>query len=157
MTDKELMLAAIKEAEEGILAGDGGPFGAVVSFEGEIIGKAHNSVLKDKDSTHHAEMQAISRASSSLDKFDLSRCTIYTTTEPCPMCFSAIHWARIDKIVYGSGIQDVMALGFNELAIPALKLKKMSDLTVQIESGFMLDECKDLLSKWSSLPNRQTY
>lgn len=157
MTDQELMSIAILEAEKGMLAGNGGPFGAVIAFKGEIIGKAHNSVLKDKDPTHHAEIMAISRASSKLDKFDISGCTIYTTTEPCPMCFSAVHWAKIDKIVYGTSIQDVMALGFNELTVSASKLKEMSDSAVIIEPGFMLKECKDLLLKWSTLPNRETY
>lgn len=151
------MIMAIDEAARGMSSGDGGPFGVVIAREGEVIARAHNTVLKDNNATHHAEILAISEASSKLKAFDLSGCTIYTTTEPCPMCFSAIHWARIDKIVYGTEISDVKALGFNELTISAQEMKERSGSRLNIISGFMLEECQELLKAWQAMPNKQTY
>ena len=98
------MKAAIEEAENGIHAGDGGPFGCVIVKDGEIIGKGHNEVVKRKDPTCHGEIMAIHEASRTLDSFDLSGCELYTTGEPCPMCMGAILWANIDRVYYGCNI-----------------------------------------------------
>ena len=101
MKDKNyFMRIALKEAEKGMEKGEGGPFGAVIVKDGEIISKAHNEVLKTNDPTAHAEMVAIRRASKKLGRFNLSDCDIYSTCEPCPMCFSAIHWAKIKKLYF---------------------------------------------------------
>ena len=156
--DEELyMKLAIEEAEEGIKRGEGGPFGAVVVEEGEVLSKAHNTVLKDNDPTRHAEIKAISEAAGKKGSFDLSGCVIYSTTEPCPMCFSAIHWARISRIVYGTGIEDVKRLGFNELAISAAGMKEKGASDVEITGSFMRAECIELLKKWEALPGKEVY
>ncbi|MFH1877276.1 MAG: nucleoside deaminase [Candidatus Omnitrophota bacterium] len=155
--DKLLMAIAIEEAYKGIRAGHGGPFGAVVTRGGKVIAKAHNTVLKDKDPVQHAEMRAISMAAGIFRSYDLSGCEIYSTTEPCPMCFSAIHWARIDGVIYGTAIEDVAELGFNELAIHAETMKKTGKSRVRVRGGFMREECVQLLSFWQSLPDRKVY
>ena len=87
----KFMEEAFREAQKGIAAGDGGPFGAVIVKDGEIIARGHNEVVKTNDPTSHAEMSAIRNASSRLQNFKLEGCTLYVTGEPCPMCFSAIH------------------------------------------------------------------
>ncbi len=88
----EFMELAIKEAEKGIRANEGGPFGVVIVRNGEVIAQNHNQVLGTNDPTAHAEMNAIRDASKKLGTFDLSDCEIYSTCEPCPMCLGAIHW-----------------------------------------------------------------
>ena len=84
------MTEAINEALDGIRNGHGGPFGCVIVKDGEIIGRGHNMVLNDKDSTAHGEITAIRDAEQALDSYDLSGCILYTTGEPCPMCLYAI-------------------------------------------------------------------
>jgi len=86
---EKYMKKAIEEAYEGIKSGEGGPFGAVIVKGGRIIGAGHNTVLKDNDPTAHAEVNAIRSASQKINNYDLSGSVLYTTTEPCPMCFSA--------------------------------------------------------------------
>jgi len=119
------MLLAISKAEENILTGEGGPFGAVVVRNGKIIAAAGNRVTSTNDPTAHAEVVAIREACKSLDTFDLSGCEIYASCEPCPMCLGAIMWARIDKLYYAADRNDASRAGFDdelfykELALPA--------------------------------------
>ena len=108
------MKAAIAEARMGIRAGHGGPFGAVIVKDGEIVAKAHNSVIRDNDPTCHGEMTAIRRACKKIGSFDLSGCEIYTTGAPCPMCMAAIRWANIGKVFYGCNTEDAARIGFRD-------------------------------------------
>jgi guanine deaminase len=108
------MREAIEEARNGMLSGEGGPFGALVLRSGEIIGRAHNEVLALNDPTAHAEILAIRRAASSLGRFDLSDCEIYSSCEPCPMCFAAIHWAKIHSLYYACTRLDAAGIGFDD-------------------------------------------
>lgn len=110
----DFMREAIKEAEQGIRQGDGGPFGAVVVRDGVIIGRGHNTVVSDKDCTNHGEMNAIRDACKNSGNFSLKGCVLYTTAEPCPMCLSAILWARIEKVYYGCTIADTKSIGFDD-------------------------------------------
>lgn len=110
----EFMKIAIEEALHGMKNNEGGPFGAVVVRNGEVISRAHNEVVKTNDPTAHAEVVALRRASSLLGRFDLSDCEIYSSCEPCPMCFSAIHWAKIKKLYYGSTRQDAANIDFDD-------------------------------------------
>ena len=115
--DEGYMRLAIQKAREGVAAGQT-PFGAcIVTAGGEVAACEHNVVWRTTDITAHGEVNAIRVACRSLGTIDLSGCTIYSTTEPCPMCFSAIHWAKIAGIVFGASISDAQAAGFNELAI----------------------------------------
>jgi tRNA(Arg) A34 adenosine deaminase TadA len=110
----QFMRHAIALAYHGMSGGHGGPFGAVIVKDGEIIGQGHNRVLSSKDPTAHAEVTAIRDASKYLQAFDLSGCEIYVNGMPCPMCMSAIFWARIDKIYYGAPPEDAEAIGFDD-------------------------------------------
>lgn len=110
----KFMRMAIKEAKKGIESHHGGPFGAVIVKDGKVVGKGHNQVLKNNDPTCHGEIMAIHKACKNLKTFDLSGCELYTTGEPCPMCYAAILWANIDKVYYGCTIQDNENIGFRD-------------------------------------------
>jgi guanine deaminase len=151
------MDAALEEAYRGIRRGDGGPFGAVIVWKGEIVARAHNEVLKRSEPTRHAEMCAISKAAPRIGSHLFSGASIYSTTEPCVMCFAAIHWARIRRVYFGTSVADVNALGFNELTIGNRRLKALGRSPVEIVPGFMREECRELLDSWRRLPGRRTY
>lgn len=108
------MEIAIEEARQGIHEGHGGPFGAVIVKDGEIVGRGHNQVLKNSDPTCHGEMMAIHEACAKLKTHDLSGCELYTTGEPCHMCLCAIMWANIEKVYYGCTIEDNGMIGFRD-------------------------------------------
>lgn len=110
----EFMMEAIKEARKGINKGDGGPFGCVIVKDGTIIARAHNTVIKEQDSTCHAEINAIRKACKKLRTFDLFGCELYATGQPCEQCTGAIKWARIEKIYYGCTLDDNTSIGFRD-------------------------------------------
>lgn len=109
--DREHLKTAIELAVENVEAG-GGPFGALIVCDGEIIAKAANRVTIDNDPTAHAEVLAIRQASKKLGTFKLENCTIYSSTEPCPMCLGAIYWAGLDRLVFASSKKDAEDAGF---------------------------------------------
>ena len=111
------MREAIQLAMQGVKAGHGGPFGAVVVKGGRIIGRGHNRVLADRDPTAHAEVVAIREACQALGHFQLDGCTIYASCEPCPMCLGAIYWARPERIVFACGRGDAASIGFDDAFI----------------------------------------
>ena len=112
--NKKFMRAAVKEAYKGISKRDGGPFGCVIVKDGKIVGRGHNQVLKNNDCTCHGEMMAIRDACKRLKTFDLRGCTLYTTSQACPMCQGAIQWSNIDKVYQGCNIQDAENIGFRD-------------------------------------------
>lgn len=150
------MRLAIKEAGKNLKKMDGGPFGACIVKRVRVLAVARNEVLK-KDATCHAEINAIRIASRKLKTFDLSGCEIYSTNEPCPMCFAAIHWARIKKITYGTKTSDAGNIGFNELQITDRRLRSLGKIKVKIVSGFMRKECLELFKEFNGLPNKKLY
>ena len=114
--NKIAMEKAIEESKVNLKNNykNGGPFGAVIVRNGEIISTAHNTVLESKDATAHAEVNAIRIASEKLNTHDLSDCTIYTSAEPCPMCLSAIIWANIKDVYYANTKNDADSIGFRD-------------------------------------------
>ena len=116
MTPQELMREAIRLSEENIRQG-GGPFGAVIAKDGEIIARGTNRVVPHNDPTAHAEVTAIRAACQKLGTFDLSGCEIYSSCEPCPMCLSAIYWARLSRLVYANTAADADHIGFSDAFI----------------------------------------
>ena len=108
------MQMAIDEARTGIEHGDGGPFGAVVVKDGEVIGRGHNRVLGHHDPTAHGEVEAIRDACRRLGTYDLTGCDIYTTGEPCHMCLCACLWANRRRVYYGCTIKDNALIGFRD-------------------------------------------
>lgn len=114
MTDEQAMNEAIKEAYDGINAGDGGPFGTVIVKDGKIIGRGHNCVIKKQDPTCHGEIEAIRNACKNQKSFDLSGSILYTTAQPCPMCLGAILWANIKSVFQGCNVSDTGKIGFRD-------------------------------------------
>ncbi|MDO9538328.1 MAG: nucleoside deaminase [Thermoplasmata archaeon] len=156
MTDKKFMSMAIEKARQGIQAGQT-PFGACIVKDGTVIACEHNRVWEDTDITAHAEIVAIRSACQKLGTIDLSGCEIYATTEPCPMCFSAIHWAKIGKIIFGTNIEDAREAGFNELAISNTEMKEKGSSPVKVEANFMRQENQELFKEFMARPERKTY
>ncbi len=111
--NNKYMQRAIKLAEISVENG-GGPFGAVIVKDGEIVAEGSNCVTLNNDPTAHAEVSVIRKACSILNTFDLSGCEIYTSCEPCPMCLSAIYWAHIDYIYYGCSKEDAKNIDFDD-------------------------------------------
>ncbi|CAI5535497.1 unnamed protein product [Closterium sp. Naga37s-1] len=111
--DYQFLTVAAEEAEAGALEKDGGPFGAVIVRNGEIVARAHNEVLKHKDPTCHAEIIAIQKACKALGKIELSDCVIYSSCEPCPMSFAAMYLARLPRLVYGAQAEAAHDLGYD--------------------------------------------
>lgn len=110
----QFMAEAIKLAIENVKSGNGGPFGAVIVKNGEIVGRGINTVTTVKDPTAHAEINAIRDACKHLDSFQLDGCEIYTSCEPCPMCFGAIYWARPEKVFFAATKVDATEAGFDD-------------------------------------------
>ena len=121
------MKEAIRLSVERMRSGLGGPFGAVVVKDGEIIARGFNRVTSSNDPTAHAEVTAIREACKVLNDFQLTGCEIYTSCEPCPMCLGAIYWARPDKVYYANTQADAAKIGFddafiyNEIELPPQK------------------------------------
>lgn len=139
MTNEELMRRAIELSENSVRNG-GGPFGAVIAKDGEIVAEGSNKVTIDNDPTAHAEVCTIRNACQKLDTFDLSGCIIYTSCEPCPMCFGAIYWAHLDKIYYANDRKDAGKIGFDddfiykEIALEPQYRKKPSEILLRNEA-----------------------
>lgn len=113
-THRDYMKMAMESAVEGYRGGEGGPFGAVVVKDGEILSVAHNRVIIDHDPTAHAEMVAIRKACEKIGSHDLTGAVIYATGEPCPMCLSAIVWANITECYYANTVADAERIGFRD-------------------------------------------
>ena len=108
------MREAIRLSFETMRNNTGGPFGAVVVKDGKIIARGFNRVISTNDPTAHAEIVAIREACKTLKDFQLTGCEIYTSCEPCPMCMSAIYWARPDKVYYANSKVDAANIGFDD-------------------------------------------
>ena len=154
---EEIMTAAIDLCKKGIDRGQS-PFAAVIATErGEIIESAYNTVRLTNDPTAHAEVNAIRAACTRLQTLDLSGHIIAATCEPCPMCAAAIHWARIDAVIYGATIADAQDAGFNELGCSCRSLYAAGNSSVEIHDNVLSDQCKDLFTRWQSGPNPDPY
>lgn len=156
MTDKHFMQMAINKAYEGIELGQS-PFAACIVKDNEVIACDHNIVLHSTDITAHGEIHAIRNACKKINSIHLSGAVIYSTCEPCPMCFTAIHWARIKKIVYGLSIEDAAAYGFNELTVSNELMKTHGGSDIEIVPHFMRDECIELFEYWNKHPKKAVY
>ena len=150
MYQQKFMQLAITEAKTGIRNGDGGPFGAVIVKDGEVIANGHNCVLKNHDSTCHGEIDAIRKAEQVLQTHDLSDCELYTTGEPCPMCLAAILWANIKKVYYGCTLADNEKIGFRDL-----KFEKLMGDRTNLPPDFLEEHdrnlCLELFDEYNHL------
>src|SRR5690349_19538995 len=154
MTDEDWMRVAIGKCREGIAAGQT-PFGAAIVRGNELVAAAHNVVWETTDVTAHAEVNAIRIACGRIGGIDLSGCRIYSTTEPCPMCFAACHWAKLDAIYFGATIADARASGFSELSISNEQMKALGASRIRIVSGVLAEEARELFEEWKRGPARR--
>ena len=153
--DKQFMREAIRLANQSVERG-GGPFGAVIVKDGEIIAGSSNSVTIDNDATAHAEVNTIREACRKLRTFDLSGCTIYTSCEPCPMCLGAIYWARIGKIFYGNTRKDARDIQFADDFIYEELERPMDKRTVPIVP-LLRDEALHTFRLWTEKADKTEY
>ena len=155
MDKNELMRRAIQLSNESLERG-GGPFGAVIARNGEIVAEGSNGVTLTGDPTAHAEVTAIRFAAGKLGSFDLSGCEIYTSCEPCPMCLGAIYWAHLDRIYYANDRKDAAAIGFDddfiyrEIALKPEDRSKPSEMLLR-------NEALSVFEKWRNLESRNEY
>ncbi len=155
MTNEELMRRAIELSENSVRNG-GGPFGAVIAKDGKIVAEGSNKVTIDNDPTAHAEVCTIRNACQKLGTFDLSGCVIYTSCEPCPMCFGAIYWAHLDKIYYANDRKDAGKIGFDddfiyeEIALEPQYRKKPSEILLR-------NEAINAFKMWTLKDNKNEY
>lgn len=155
MTDEELMREAIRLSEENVANG-GGPFGAVIARDGEIIATGVNRVTASCDPTAHAEVNAIREACRRLGTFDLSGCTIFSSCEPCPMCLGAIYWAHLDRLYFGNDKTDAKSIGFDdsfiydELALPRYRRRLPSQ-------PLLSDAALGAFRLWTEKSDKTTY
>ena len=126
--------------------GIGGPFGACIVKDGEVIAVASNTVLHDNDPTAHAEINAIRQACKKLGTYDLKGCVLYTTAYPCPMCLSAIIWANIDTVYYGCTAKDAEEIGFRDKMIYEYLNGELPDLVSITELN--RQECLHLFNSY---------
>lgn len=152
----EFMKAAIDEAFAGMSLNDGGPFGAVIVQDGKIVAKGHNEVLKTNDPTAHAEIVTLRKAAELLGRFDLSDCEIYSSCEPCPMCFAAIHWAKMKKLYYGCTREDAASIGFDDQYIYDVINNTATVRQVEVVP-INRDECLKPFEQWRKKESKTMY
>lgn len=150
------MNMAMEEARSGMLANEGGPFGAIIVRSGEVIAKAHNQVLISNDPTAHAEIIAIRQSCAHLGSFQLQDCIIYTTCEPCPMCLGAIYWARPKKVFYAASRLDASEIGFDDAFIYK-ELNQSPELRKIPMEQLLKNDVHRLFEEWMHKMDRSTY
>lgn len=155
-SDSEFMRQAIHLSVEKMEANEGGPFGAIIVCEGEIIGRGWNRVTSANDPTAHAEVVAIRDACTRLKSFCLTGCEIYSSCEPCPMCLAAIYWSRLDRIVFAATIDDAAAAGFDDREFYRELIKPRGERSIPMQEC-LRDEAQVAFQKWITKPDRLTY
>ena len=152
---KKMMRKAIQLSVDNIDNG-GGPFGAVIVKDGEIIAEAANSVTNDNDPTAHAEVNVIRKASKILNTFDLSDCEIYTSCEPCPMCLGAIYWSGIKTVFYGNDKLDAANINFDDRFIYEEIERPIAERKVKFQQ-LLKTEAIEAFRKWDQSENKTEY
>jgi tRNA(Arg) A34 adenosine deaminase TadA len=154
--DPAFLREAIHLSGDKMSANEGGPFGAVVVRNGEIIGRGWNRVIATNDPTAHAEVVAIRDACSRLQAFSLAGCELYSSCEPCPMCLTAIYWARLDRLCYAASSDDAAAAGFDDRAFYAELRKPVGERQLPMEQA-LRDEALAPLAAWLGKADRIRY
>lgn len=151
-----MMQRAIALSFKKMKQGCGGPFAAVIARDGEVLAEGFNEVTSSNDPTAHAEVMAIRKACERLADFSLSKATIYTSCEPCPMCLAAIYWARIDRIVYANSRDDAASIGFDDEFLYReinLPVDQRRIPTQQL----MAEEAFEAFRHWQEMPDKVPY
>ena len=149
------MREAIKLSDESVRSG-GGPFGAVIVRDGEIIARGENRVTVCNDPTAHAEVSAIREAAARLGTYDLSGCEIYSSCEPCPMCLGAIYWARLDKLYYAGTRADAANVGFDDAHIYEELPLEPSQRELPTET-LLREEAQRVFEAWAEKTDKKEY
>lgn len=152
----DFMRHAIALATENVTSGRGGPFGAIVVREGEVIATGVNLVTASNDPTAHAEVTAIRNACRSLATFQLDGCDVYTSCEPCPMCLAAIYWARCRTIYFGNTAEDAAKAGFDDSFLYGEMKKPRSERTIPIVQ-MLPDEARVSFAAWRNASTKVVY
>lgn len=155
-TPEYYLQRSIEIAETNCKTNNGGPFGAVIVRNGEIVAECGNSVTTTNDPTAHAEVNAIRAACKKLNTFDLSDCEIYASCEPCPMCLSAIYWARIPKLYYAANKHDAKDAGFDDSFIYDELDKNESERSIYIKR-INLPTSEQPFMIWKGMSNKVEY
>jgi tRNA(Arg) A34 adenosine deaminase TadA len=150
---RELMRLAIEKARAGIHSAQS-PFGCAIALGDTVLAVEHNVVWAATDITAHAEVTALRAACRRQREIHLTGCVVATTCEPCPMCMSALHWARVETVYFGASIADAAEAGFNELSLAAQDLVRLGGSKVRLVPQLMRDECLALFAEWKSVADR---
>jgi tRNA(Arg) A34 adenosine deaminase TadA len=150
------MERAIQLSLENVRSGRGGPFGCVIAKDGDLIAEGVNEVTASNDPTAHAEILAIRRASQKLGCFELAGCELYSSCEPCPMCLSAIYWARIERIYFANLTADAAKIGFDDSAIYAELKRPPAQRRIQMIQ-MMREKALAAFREWETQPGKIPY
>ncbi|MBN2163688.1 MAG: nucleoside deaminase [Pontiellaceae bacterium] len=150
------LVEAINLSKEKMEAGAGGPFGAVIVKNDRVVGRGWNCVTSANDPTAHAEVEAIRDACRNLETFSLEGCEIYASCEPCPMCLSAIYWARIDILYYAADRQDAAGAGFDDALLYREVSLPMKERSLKAESH-LRKEAQAVFEAWKKKDDRTPY
>lgn len=150
------MARAIQLSIDGVLSGRGGPFGAVIVRDGEIIAEGMNQVTSTNDPTAHAEVLAIRQACAKLGRFELQDCELYTSCQPCPMCFGAIYWARLARVYFANTAEDAAKIGFDDSFIYS-ELKQPGSQRHIPMTQMMQEEALAGFREWVAKPDKISY
>ena len=154
--DEQFMLRAIALAQSGMDSNSGGPFGAIVVKDGQVIGEGSNQVTSSNDPTAHAEIVAIRNACKTLGTFQLDGCIIYTSCEPCPMCLGALYWARPEKVFFACTREDAANVGFDDDFLYREMEKSINDRELQMYN-LMRKESLRVFSNWAEKADKTEY
>ncbi len=149
-SDSKWMRLALEQATAGVAHGQAA-FGACIVKGSDLVAAACNVMWESIDITANAEVTAIRLACTSLQTVELSGCVIYSTTEPCPMCFAASHWAKISRIVYGSTIADANAVGLSNLPISNIEMKRLGSSLIELQGSVLREDCVAILQRWHKI------
>lgn len=147
---------AIQLATDNVVHGRGGPFGAVVVKDGEVIATGANQVTASNDPTAHAEVVAIRNACQALGSFQLTGCEVYTSCEPCPMCLAALYWSRCQSIFYGNNAADAAQAGFDDSFLYEEVSRPLTERAIPIRQ-LLAQEARTSFQVWKTSPYRVEY
>jgi tRNA(Arg) A34 adenosine deaminase TadA len=154
--DHRHLARAVALSREHMERGEGGPFGAVIVRDGEVLAEGWNRVTSANDPTAHAEVTAIRRACEAVGDFSLQGATLYTSCEPCPMCLASAYWARVSRIVFANTRRDAAAIGFDDQLIYDEIPKPISERLIPTLHA-PTDEARAVFAAWATKPDKVAY
>ncbi|WP_131115848.1 nucleoside deaminase [Lichenihabitans psoromatis] len=155
-SDHDFLLQAVALSKSNMEQGRGGPFGAVIVRDGVVIGEGWNAVTSSNDPTAHAEIIAIRRACEAVGSFSLDGATIFSSCEPCPMCLSAIYWARMERLVYANTRHEAAAIGFDDAFLYDEVPKDAADRSLPTEH-VVSPEARAVFDAWAAKSDKVEY